>query len=93
MKTSEGFSSYGELVFVADTGRVIPGYTTLDADFGEIPVRVDVEEWGRRYPGEDIEHGNDILDLGYWFADGCYEPPCESWREMREEMIAAEKKG
>lgn len=84
MKTSAGFSSYGELVFDADTGRVIPGDTTLDADFGEIPVRVDVEEWRRRYPGEDIEHGNDILDPGYWFADGRYEPPCESWREERE---------
>lgn len=90
MKTSTGYSSCGTLVFDADTGEVYPGYTNLDADFGEIPIRVDLEEWIHRYPGEDIADGNDILDLGLWFADGRYEPPCESWRIERDEMIKAE---
>lgn len=84
MRTSVGYSSYGTLVFDADTGDVFPEQVSLDPDFGEIPARVNVAEWQRRYPGEDICLGNDILDYGYWMADGTYVPPAEEWRKENE---------
>lgn len=42
-------------------------------------VRVDVAEWKHTYPNEEF-NGCDILDIGYWMADGTYEPPVLDWR-------------
>ena len=91
MRTAAGYSSYGTLVFDADTGAVFPEQVSLDPDFGEIPVKVDVEEWNRRYPGQDICLGNDILDYGFWFADGRYVPPAEEWRKENEPIWEEER--
>lgn len=91
MKTATLFSSCGQLEFDTDTGRV--ARCALSRDFGPKPVRVDVEEWHKRYPGEDIVAaggGHDILDFGLWFRDGHYDGPCEGWRTDREEMLREE---
>ena len=76
-------TSSGWIDFDAETGSVT-GFD-LDADFGAPPLRVNVDEWRRRYPKEHsiLANEHDILDFGLWFPDG-YDPPCEEWRVERE---------
>jgi len=53
----------------------------------EYPTRIDIEEWKRRYPGEDISGLHDVLDFGYWYPQNgvlMYESPAEEWRVERE---------
>lgn len=88
------FSSCGRVLFDTVTGEVVScSLETGKRAYkgGHLPVRVDVDEWRRRYPGEDIAAGHDILDFGYWMKNGEYEPPCEDWRKDRERMIEKEK--
>jgi hypothetical protein len=44
-------------------------------------VRLDVDEWRKYYPGEDIALDHDVLDFGSWDADWVYEGPETDWRE------------
>ena len=88
-------SSLGHIGFDVATGKVLPGMSEFD---GELPEEIDVAEWARRYPGEELKPGDahDILDFGFWLRakpgeERRYEPPCEDWRKEREEMIAEEK--
>lgn len=95
MRTGKLISSDGSVMFDADTGFV----TGVD-DFGDPASflhsigRIDVEEWLRRYPGEAdvLPNEHDILDFGLYFADGSYDPPCESWRKDREQTLKKEDK-
>lgn len=81
-------SSHGEITFDPRTGRVLADeleYGDGDDDFNELnkPVRFDVEEWKKRYPGKSLVGiYMDILDIGYWMPDGRYEPPADDWRMM-----------
>lgn len=79
-------SSHGIIRVSADVGLVTAKHLS-SAWEGAYPAKIDVEEWHKRYPNEDIcqfgEH--DILDFGYWMSDGAYEPPCENWRIGRAE--------
>lgn len=43
-------------------------------------TRFDFGEYKRYYNTENAPEHLDILDIGYWYADG-YEQPVESWRE------------
>lgn len=82
-------STYGTVVFSTSGGAVTGCH--LVHGFGRKPVKIDVAEWRRRYPGEPMEGDHDILDFGYWVRNGTYEAPCEEWREDREKRIRAEK--
>lgn len=92
MKEGTLMSSHGSIHFNADTGRVLR--CRLGRDFGKRrPVKIDVEEWKRRYPAEHhlLAEQHDILDFGMWFRDESYEGPCEDWRKEREEMLREER--
>lgn len=87
-------SSLGHIGFDVATGKVLPEMSEFE---GEPPEEVDVGEWAARYPGEKLCPGDehDILDFGFWMPakngeERVYEPPCESWRKEREEMIREE---
>jgi hypothetical protein len=77
-------SSHGEFDVDSETGRVIR--TELRGTFGPLPQVVNTGEWHLRYPQErfDRQGSIDILDIGYWSADGVYTAPEESWRLERE---------
>ena len=89
------FSSCGSVLFDVATGEVVSCALETFGDYAykteHLPVRIDTDEWLRRYPGEDIAAGHDILDFGYWMKSGKYEPPCEDWRKDREAMQKEEK--
>jgi hypothetical protein len=91
VKTAKLFSSCGVVVFDPLTGRVMPELTSYDDE--NLIVWVNVVEWRRRYPGEDVAAGHDILDFGLWYLNKKdlttgYDPPCESWRQDREALRA-----
>ena len=85
-------SSHGEVDFDADTGAVI-GVRDYDSDDSYLSdiARVDVGEWKREYPGEDIANHHDILDFGTWGRSGKYDGPCLSWRTERRQMQDKER--
>lgn len=113
MRTAKLCSSCGHIVFDIDTGLVVPDQTKFNCDgggseenpengFKVVPYLIDVAEWRRRYPGEDMVGVHDILDFGFWYfeqkpahdigKDGYdYKAPCEAWRKDREARIAEEK--
>lgn len=85
--TFEVFSTHGMLTADINTGDVInrdiycvPG--ECDNCIDEI-TRVDVDEWKRAYPDEDLfEVGvMDVLDLGTWNTAGEYSGPEEDVRQ------------
>lgn len=86
-------SSWGDLTFCAHTGAVL-GFN-LDAMHPEvrledIPVRVDVAELAQSYTNEEIDGQTyDILNVGYWMADGRYETPEDEFREELRHCRAA----
>lgn len=84
------FSSHGSLVFDSVTGKCDATNFHPDSPGGQ-PDVVDVAELVTAY-GElrDSELGYDILDVGYWTADGTYEPPCAEWRTERDDIQLAE---
>lgn len=81
------FGSNGDIIVNGDTGEVV----RLDGDWREIaaktenvdmvPVRFDLDEY-RLYYGEalPVPVSVDILDLGFWAANGSYSPPMMDWR-------------
>jgi hypothetical protein len=75
---------WGELICDPVTGNVITydrgGDWEKEGDGYDNLTRVDVDEWRRTYPEEDITAGHDILDFGTWDKDGCYVGPEEDWR-------------
>lgn len=71
-------SSNGEITFRVSDGKVIKSRS--DWIMEPMPTRVDVEEWAKTYPGEDVSVGHDILDFGLWF-DETYYPPCADFRK------------
>ena len=84
-------SSHGKIEFNIVTGKVI------DLRYTEkVPTRIDVDEWRKRYPGEEllpVQH--DILDFGMWFDDRHhdYDGPSEDWRIDRERFRKEEHHG
>lgn len=86
-------SSNGEVDFNADTGYVLE-VRSANAKYENYLfdiVRVDVDEWNREYPGEDIANYHDVLDFGTWDRFGIYEKPCLSWRRDRRTRQNEEK--
>lgn len=87
MKTFTLISTHGSIVAKATNGEVV--HTHLSREWpSPTPVKIDVKEWRKRYPGEKITGEHDILDFGYWVPgtpDLVYEPPCEDWRTDRDE--------
>ena len=61
--------------------------TDLTDDFGSRPLYVNWAEWLRAYPAESLPESVDILDVGYIAADGIYTPPCQQWRDDRDDRI------
>jgi len=71
--------SYGMLI-VDDIGKVVECRDNADAtdedNYRDI-ARVDVDEYAKHYGQME---STDILDIGYWNADGLYEPPEPDFR-------------
>lgn len=84
--------THGELTVRLDDGVVI-GRSPEEAYLGAV-VRLDIEEWRRAYPAEELKPGSshDILDFGGWDEHGLYEEPAHSWRIERAEAIAENRK-
>lgn len=86
MNTFTVRSSHGRFIAHTDTGEIVERtLETVDADQVRILssiTRFDVgeyaERWGRK---PEAESNVDILNLGYWYGRGSYEPPVEEWRE------------
>ena len=70
--------SHGDLLIESDgtpLGFIPEGYADI--------MRFDVDEYFQFWTLDDPKRycEFDILDLGYWNADGTYEPPAHDWRE------------
>lgn len=77
-------SSHGDITFDG-MGRVVENNLHVgdgDDDMrpDDVPVQLDIEEFRRTYPTFPIEGDHDILDWGFWMANGEYAPPEEDWR-------------
>lgn len=78
-RTTTVRSSHGEVTFEQGQGMVIAD--ALRDDFTAHPVRFDVKEWQRAWPGRALEAEGDILDYGYWTVDGEYILALEEFRQ------------
>lgn len=86
-------SSHGIFFFHPTTGEVKASDIDLTKEFGDPPVRVNVDELRSQPVPELLKHHlkdgllpeYDVLDVGYWTEDGSYEPPEEDWRIERDE--------
>lgn len=84
---------WGNFDFCVRTGAVLD--VTIDEAVSEerlmsLPVRIDVKELATAYPDEAIDNQTyDVLDVGYWTADGRYEAPEEDFREELRHCHAA----
>lgn len=69
-------SSNGQIV-ADSSGEVQQQLSSFKPEKPEhMPRLLDVAEWKRFYPCEDpFEYEWDILDWGYWTAEGQYEAP------------------
>lgn len=97
-ETATAVSSYGTFLFRIEDGAVI--LDGMDRDWGFIPIRVDVAEWHRFYPLEQMKDGDeyDILDLGMRVHGlrshkETYEPAEKSWRIERKRSIKRGENG
>ena len=77
---------WGDFEFCVRTGAVLgvglDGSAVAEDRINDMPVRIDVAELAKAYPDETIANQTyDILDVGYWTADGRYEVPEEDFRE------------
>lgn len=86
-------SAWGEFDFCARTGAVLgvdPAGVHPISRIEDMPVRIDIAELTAAYPDEDIAGQTyDVLDVGYWTADGRYEAPEEDFREELRRTHAA----
>lgn len=77
--------AWGNFDFCARTGAVLgvdPSGIHRESRIEDIPVRIDIAELANAYPDEEIDGQTyDVLDVGYWTADGRYEAPEEDFRE------------
>lgn len=89
-------SSHGEIIFdgygnvVEDNLTYGPGEDDMNPEYA--PVRLDIEEFRRTYPTFPLDGHHDILDWGFWMANGEYGEPEEDWRRdmhLREIRAAA----
>lgn len=88
-------SSSGDLRFHPETG-IVTEWLPAEPDDGNLRavVRLDVDEWRKAYPGEDVRGPHDILDFGVWRIDGRYDGPSAGFRaEYRKAASAREKTG
>lgn len=82
--------AWGDMTFCTRTGAVLGLHVAPDCRMDDIPVRIDVAELAKAYPDEEIAGQTfDILDLGYWTADGRHEEPEEDFREELRHCRAA----
>jgi hypothetical protein len=72
-------SSHGELV-IDENGNVLKDRSHYSDDALKKIVRFDLAEYRTAYP--NYEGDTDILDIGYWMADGKYEPPEPEFRSV-----------
>ena len=87
-------STHGEIKFNIVTGEVTD--CRIVEYMEKVPKWIDVDEWRKRYPGEEllpVQH--DILDFGMWFDDRHhdYDGPSEDWRIDRERLRKEEHHG
>lgn len=77
--------SQGNVDFNSDGTRVLNGENTAYPDI----TAININEWTNRYPEESLDRdcAHDILDFGTYYVDGTYDPPCEDWRNDREERM------
>jgi len=85
--------AWGNFDFCARTGAVLgidASGIHHDTRIEDMPVRIDVSELSKAYPDEDIDGQTyDVLDVGYWMADGRFEAPEEDFREELRHCRAA----
>lgn len=85
--------AWGNFDFCVRTGAVLgldPLGVHHESRAEDMPVRIDVSELATAYPDEEIAGQTyDILDVGYWMADGRYESPEEDFREELRHCRAA----
>lgn len=86
-------SFWGNFDFCVKTGAVLGVDSTVkvsEQGINDMPVRIDVDELITAYPYETIANQTyDVLDVGYWTADGRYEAPEEDFREELRRCHAA----
>lgn len=81
-------SDRGRIEFEIETGAVV----AHKGDFGLVPVAVDVAEWRKRYPSEDLNPETyDILDFRVVASNGDALEPDEDWRKRREKDLAQQR--
>lgn len=68
---------------ISVSGRVISSH--VDDSFGYHPLRFDVNEFLQHYHYIKLPSSIDILDIGYWYGDGSYEPPDDDFRQCVKE--------
>jgi hypothetical protein len=88
--------SYGTLECCVETGAVLRYRPDANRGTWLTPVqmaarvndegyfditRLDVVEWKRAYPDDDIAAGHHILDFGHWSSKYAYVPADEDFRE------------
>lgn len=74
--------SHGTIIASPVDGKVID-YTPVDPTrpaYADI-LQFDLVEWKNHYHQEIDGLNVDILDLGYWLADGSYSEPEEDFRQ------------
>lgn len=83
MKTSTAHSSHGAITFKSKSGFVTSYQRNNVSDpeslFLAQIIRFDTAEYTRFY-NRPLPPDIDILDLGYWSANGSYEEPAANWR-------------
>jgi hypothetical protein len=86
-------SSHGIFFFDSYEGAVVD--IDLTEEFGDLPVRVDVDDLRKqpvpkrfeKYLRNGLMPEYDVLDVGYWTEDGTYVPPEEEWRLERDQNV------
>lgn len=88
-KTLTVAGSHGWITADAETGRILRvqlndfPFLSSEDSYARI-IRIDVAEYQQKYG--NLPDKLDILDVGYWTEDDGYEPPCQDWREDRDNM-------
>lgn len=79
------WGNHGTLSVCTATGDVL----SLDVTGADNPkeyatiVRFDVAEYRTAYPAVALDSGRvDVVDIGFWSADGSYDPPEADHREL-----------
>lgn len=85
-------TSNGFIQADSETGQVLVCEIDPFSDWPEEhwPAVIDVAEYRRTYPGEDVTGGVDILDVGYWMRNGEYDEPEQDFRADYQRRLAGD---